>query len=1333
MFGAGLRGRRGPPVLHGRAAQRRAAASCRPSPAAPRATARWTQDIWSLAPYTEADLQRQYRPASTTSTAPRASRSRRTSPTYVGGRQRLHRRGASSTRCRCPASTRRSASPQGPEPWNVARRDRHRHAGRRHLRQGRRRASSTRRWPTRRRASASARKHGQRGLARLPLAPRTPRRRSPCCSEALPLPGAARRRSRKGSVALPDPGSVQQDEASTVAASRRRARGRGSAGLLDGLLASPRAMSNALLVSGRESASGQPLAVFGPQTGYFAPQILMEVDLHGPASTPAAPPSRRQPLRELGRGRDYAWSATSASQDIIDTFAVDLCEPGGGKPTLAARRTTASAAAACRSRCSSARTAGSPAPADIDAGRHARRCAALRTKLGHGDRARHGQGQAGGLHQAALDLHARGRLRASASRASTTRTRSRNAARLPARRRQDRTTRSTGSTPTAATSPTSTRATTRCAPSGVNPNFPVRAQVRVARLQPRRLPRRYTPFSKHPQTINQSYIVELEQQAGARLPRPPTPTGSTRSIYRSLLLEDRVKRGIKGARKMTLPQLVDAMETAGVHRPARRRRCCPTCCARSASRRTRALRDGRRQAARLGRGRRACARTRTATASTTTPRRCGSWTPGGRCWCAAPSSRRSARTLYDRFIGFKNLDNEPNNHGAHLGSAYQGGTYGLVQKDLRTLLGRKRLQQAEAAPPRARRRATRAPTAAARSGAAARCAAAAACSRRTLIAGARRDARADLRRGRDLQEPARPRPVRPAPQGRRPVVLRLDLDARARRRPAAGDPLDQPPDLPAGRRDPGPCAALEPLAVAALALAPRAPRPPAHARVLGAETVLPPGAERLRVGRRRGRGHRLAAPQRPDRRCSRASASSPRCSTSPARPSSPAAGREDRARTATACPAITGASDYDAWWGVGYAVAQDRLFQLELFRRATSGRLAEILGDGYLDDDLIARRDYYTDAELDADDRRASRRRLRRRAEAYRDGINAWVAEVRSRPVASCPASSPRWRAARPPGRCATPRAIGVFLARTVPSGDGAELENARALKELGPRGVRQAAAAAHQGPRCPTVPARAGRVPLPAGPHAQAGAARLHALAALRRRPAACPAPQPPLAARQRESRRILPRGGSYMWAIGRRRRSYASRRASAAQRARKTSAAKGAGNAFLFNGPQLGFSIPELFVEFELHSPGAEHARRERRRRAGAWASATTGAWRGASPPGCRTRTTSTPSSSPAPRPTASRARRARWTAATSASTSARPPPTCPDLVHLARAGCAGSRTERICRTVHGPVQVRAERRGLRPPLRDLGPRAGDARRPERAQRRADRPRRRPGDAAA
>ena len=172
-------------------------------------------------------------------------------------------------------------------------------------------------------------------------------------------------------------------------------------------------------------------------------------------------------------------------------------------------------------------------------------------------------------------------------------------------------------------------------------------------------------------------------------------------------------------------------------------------------------------------------------------------------------------------------------------------------------------------------------------------------------------------------------------------------------------------------------------------------------------------------------------------------------------------------------PAITGATDCDAWWGAGYAVAQDRLFQLELFRRATSGRLAEILGDTYLDDDLIARRDYYTDAELDAMIARIPAQ-LRQRAEAYRDGVNAWSAKVRSDPTllpgefAALGATPPTWTL-RDTAR------VGVFLARTVPSSDGREIENARALRELGPAGLRQAAAAAHRRQPCPRCPPPAG------------------------------------------------------------------------------------------------------------------------------------------------------------------------------------------------------------------------------------------------------------------
>ncbi|MEV8306369.1 penicillin acylase family protein [Streptomyces flavidovirens] len=94
-----------------------------------------------------------------------------------------------------------------------------------------------------------------------------------------------------------------------------------------------RGMSNALLVSGEHTASGNPVAVFGPQTGYFAPQLLMLQELQGPGiSARGASFAGVGMYVQLGRGQDYAWSATSAGQDITDTYAVELCEPGGGTP-----------------------------------------------------------------------------------------------------------------------------------------------------------------------------------------------------------------------------------------------------------------------------------------------------------------------------------------------------------------------------------------------------------------------------------------------------------------------------------------------------------------------------------------------------------------------------------------------------------------------------------------------------------------------------------------------------------------------------------------------------------------------------------------------------------------------------------------------------------------------------------------------------------------------------------------------------------------------------------------------------------------------------------------
>ncbi|OLR93398.1 penicillin acylase [Actinokineospora bangkokensis] len=113
------------------------------------------------------------------------------------------------------------------------------------------------------------------------------------------------------------------------------ARGALDGGVLPGnLLSDKHGMSNALLVSGAHTKSGNPVAVFGPQTGYFAPQMLMLQELQGPGiSARGASFAGISFYILLGRGQDYSWSATSSGQDITDTYAVDLCSTDGGPVT----------------------------------------------------------------------------------------------------------------------------------------------------------------------------------------------------------------------------------------------------------------------------------------------------------------------------------------------------------------------------------------------------------------------------------------------------------------------------------------------------------------------------------------------------------------------------------------------------------------------------------------------------------------------------------------------------------------------------------------------------------------------------------------------------------------------------------------------------------------------------------------------------------------------------------------------------------------------------------------------------------------------------------------
>jgi acyl-homoserine lactone acylase PvdQ len=127
-------------------------------------------------------------------------------------------------------------------------------------------------------------------------------------------------------LALPDKGSVHLT--ATASSSSAPASSRGSFG--DAIVRSLREAghaSNWEMVSAKHSATGHPIGVLGPQVGYYVPQILMEEDLHGPGiDARGAAFAGVNLFVELGHGRDYAWSATSATSDNVDTFAEQLCK-----------------------------------------------------------------------------------------------------------------------------------------------------------------------------------------------------------------------------------------------------------------------------------------------------------------------------------------------------------------------------------------------------------------------------------------------------------------------------------------------------------------------------------------------------------------------------------------------------------------------------------------------------------------------------------------------------------------------------------------------------------------------------------------------------------------------------------------------------------------------------------------------------------------------------------------------------------------------------------------------------------------------------------------------
>ena len=91
-------------------------------------------------------------------------------------------------------------------------------------------------------------------------------------------------------------------------------------------------------------------------------------------------------------------------------------------------------------------------------------------------------------------------------------------------------------------------------------------------------------------------------------------------------------------------------------------------------------------------------------------------------------------------------------------------------------------------------------------------------------------------------------------------------------------------------------------------------------------------------------------------------------------------------------PHIVAARDEDVFFGLGYAHAQDRLWQIMLMRRTAQGRLSEIFGPETLQTDKLLRRlDIYSLAQSSVATQSPDARRA---LKAYAEGINARIYEI---------------------------------------------------------------------------------------------------------------------------------------------------------------------------------------------------------------------------------------------------------------------------------------------------------------------------------------------------